>query len=200
MCIRDRDTPLTELDEVQWTALMHGTGDQTLDELEFRSSLDVDAVRKFRVRWEGLLNNLRRRHKETDSDWVRNEIEKYMTRIECDACGGARLKPEILSVYINKRSIVDVTDLSVIDALGWITSLQDNSSTPLGTKEFAIARQILQEINGRLSFLRDVGLDYLSLNRSAATLSGGEGQRIRLATQIGSALMGVLYVLSLIHI
>ena len=188
------DTPLTELDEVQWTALMHGTGDQTLDELEFRSSLDVDAVRKFRVRWEGLLNNLRRRHKETDSDWVRNEIEKYMTRIECDACGGARLKPEILSVYINKRSIVDVTALSVIDALGWITSLQDDTSTPLGTKEFAIARQILQEINGRLSFLRDVGLDYLSLNRSAATLSGGEGQRIRLATQIGSALMGVLYV------
>jgi excinuclease ABC subunit A len=117
-----------------------------------------------------------------------------MARIQCDSCNGARLKPEILSVFIDKRSIVDVTELAVVDALEWIETLQNQEQSPLGVREFAIGRQILKEIQGRLTFLRDVGLDYLSLNRSAATLSGGEGQRIRLATQIGSALMGVLYV------
>ena len=188
------DTPLNELSDLQWSALMNGTGDTAIDELEFRSSSDATSVRKFRVRWEGVLNNLRRRHRETDSDWVRTEIEKYMARIQCDSCNGARLKPEILSVFIDKQSIVDVTELAVTDALNWIQTLQDEEQSPLGTREFAIGRQILKEIQGRLTFLRDVGLDYLSLNRSAATLSGGEGQRIRLATQIGSALMGVLYV------
>ena len=117
-----------------------------------------------------------------------------MARIQCDSCNGARLKPEILSVFIDKQSIVDVTELAVADALNWIETLQSETQSPLGVREFAIGRQILKEIQGRLIFLRDVGLDYLSLNRSAATLSGGEGQRIRLATQIGSALMGVLYV------
>jgi excinuclease ABC subunit A len=186
------DQPLEELDEHQWRTLMHGTGDEVVDEIEFRSS--SGRVRKYSVTWEGVMTNLERRYKETESDWVRSDIERYMVAVPCPACHGARLKPEMIAVTVDGQSIVDVARMSVADSLAWTERLRNETDTPLSTREYSIARQILQEIEGRLTFLRDVGLDYLTLDRSAATLSGGEGQRIRLATQIGSALMGVLYV------
>ena len=186
-------TPLAKLSAKQYRALMHGTGDLAVDEIEFKST-SSGRVRKYTVTWEGVMTNLDRRYRETESEWVRADIERYMVAVPCPACGGARLKPEMLAVSVDDRSIVDVARLSVADSLAWTETLRDEARTPLSARDSAIARQILQEIAGRLVFLRDVGLDYLTLDRSAGTLSGGEGQRIRLATQIGSALMGVLYV------
>ena len=190
--------PLEKFTPKQYQALMHGTGDMAIDEVDFKSSRS-GRVRKYSITWEGVMTNLERRYKETESDWVRSDIERYMVAVPCDACGGARLKPEMLAVTVpstddTDRSIVDVARMSVADSLAWTEGLRADASTPLSTRDFAIAKQILQEIGGRLVFLRDVGLEYLTLDRSAGTLSGGEGQRIRLATQIGSALMGVLYV------
>ena len=185
--------PIDQFTPKQYQALMHGTGDLAIDEIDFKSSRS-GRVRKYSVTWEGVLTNLERRYKETESEWVRADIERYMVPVPCPACKGARLKPEMLAVSVEDRSIVDVARLSVADSLAWTEGLRDEASTPLSTRDFSIAKQILQEIGGRLVFLRDVGLDYLTLDRSAGTLSGGEGQRIRLATQIGSALMGVLYV------
>ncbi len=151
--------------------------------------------------FEGVIPNLSRRYRETDSDYVRGEIERYMAANPCPTCHGARLKPEALSITIpspNDRgrelNIVDVTRMSVAEAIRWVEGLQDEARTPLTEREQTIARQILKEIQSRLTFLNDVGLDYLTLDRAAGTLSGGEAQRIRLATQIGSSLMGVLYV------
>lgn len=184
------DQPLEEFTPKQLGALLHGTGDQKMA-VKFRSRGGRD--HEYEVSWEGVLSNLKRRYQETDSDWVRSDIERYMIEVPCPSCEGARLKPDSLAVTVNERSILDVTRDSVGDALTWVEDLRSDN-TPLSGREQQIARQILQEINGRLTFLRDVGLDYLTLDRSAATLSGGEGQRIRLATQIGSALMGVLYV------
>ena len=184
------DQPLEEFTPEQLGALLHGTGDKKMA-VKFRSRGGRN--HEYEVSWEGVLTNLKRRYQETDSDWVRSDIERYMIEIPCPACEGARLKPDSLAVTVNDRSILDVTRDSVGDALTWVERLRSDD-TPLTGREQQIARQILQEINGRLTFLRDVGLDYLTLDRSAATLSGGEGQRIRLATQIGSALMGVLYV------
>ncbi|MDA1240680.1 MAG: excinuclease ABC subunit UvrA, partial [Chloroflexi bacterium] len=189
--------PIEKLTAKQVHALMHGTGDLAVDEIEFKST--SGRSRKYTVTWEGVMSNLDRRYRETESDWVRSDIERYMVPVPCDVCRGARLKPEMLAVTVGSedgtdRSIVDVARMSVAEALAWTEGLRDESRTPLSARDFAIARQILQEIGGRLVFLRDVGLDYLTLDRSAGTLSGGEGQRIRLATQIGSALMGVLYV------
>ena len=186
-------TPLAKLSAKQYRSLMHGTGDLAVDEIEFKST-SSGRVRKYTVTWEGVMTNLDRRYRETESEWVRADIERYMVAVPCPACGGARLKPEMLAVSVDDRSIVDVARLSVADSLAWTETLRDEARTPLSARDSAIARQILQEIAGRLVFLRDVGLDYLTLDRSAGTLSGGEGQRIRLATQIGSALMGVLYV------
>ena len=159
-----------------------------------------------RYRWktafEGVINNLQRRHHETESDYVRTEIERYMTRRACKDCGGKRLRPEALAVLIGGRSVIDATDLSVTAAARWIDDLRRFDPDPtdeydpprLSAREHAIAEQILKEIAERLSFLVNIGLDYLTLSRTASTLSGGEAQRIRLATQIGSGLMGVLYV------
>jgi excinuclease ABC subunit A len=186
------DRPVSELTEEQWRTLMHGTDGKAIDEVEIRTSRGTS--RKYRVTWEGVLTNLERRYKETESDWVRSDIERYMVAVDCPTCRGARLKPEVLHVFVDGRSILDVVRMSVAESLPWVESLRDEASTPLNARQAAIGRQILQEIHGRLVFLRDVGLDYLTLDRSAGTLSGGEGQRIRLATQIGSALMGVLYV------
>ncbi len=149
--------------------------------------------RRYETQFEGIINNLERRYRETDSDWSRTEIERYMTAVPCASCGGARLKAESLAVRVDERSIVDVTRMSVSDASRWSQRLS-GEGTPLSPREMAIAAQILKEIRERLTFLVDVGLDYLTLDRAAATLSGGEAQRIRLATQIGSSLMGVLYV------
>ena len=148
---------------------------------------------RWNTTFEGVIPNLSRRYKETDSDYIRTEIEKYMAENPCPACGGARLKPESLAVTVDERNISAVTRLSIDDALAWVESLQAPTS-PLSERERTIAYQILKEIRSRLTFLRDVGLDYLTLERRTGTLAGGEAQRIRLATQIGSSLMGVLYV------
>jgi excinuclease ABC subunit A len=141
--------------------------------------------------FEGLVPNLERRYRETDSEWVKNELEKYMVARPCPVCGGAKLKPEVLSVTVDGLNIAHVAQKSITEALQWSEQLTDR----LSDREQQIARQVLKEIRARLGFLVDVGLDYLTIDRTSSTLSGGEAQRIRLATQIGSSLMGVLYIL-----
>ena len=145
--------------------------------------------RSYDAGFEGVINNLERRYRETESDWVKQEIERLMMQKPCPACNGGRLKPEYLAVTVDGMNIMDLCRHSVLAALGRIERLK------LSERETLIARQVLKEIRERLGFLHDVGLDYLTLDRGAATLSGGEAQRIRLATQIGSRLMGVLYIL-----
>jgi excinuclease ABC subunit A len=141
--------------------------------------------------FEGVVPNLERRYRETDSEYIKTEIERYMVARPCPVCGGKRLKPEILAVTVDGSNIWEVSTLSITAACEWMTGLPDR----LTEREQTIARQVLKEITARLGFLVDVGLDYLTLDRTSQTLSGGEAQRIRLATQIGSSLMGVLYIL-----
>ena len=141
--------------------------------------------------FEGVVTNLERRYRETDSEYIKTELEKYMVERPCPACKGKRLRPEALGVTVDGRDISDVADLSITDALEWAQSLPSRISE----RERTIAYQVLKEIRARLGFLVDVGLDYLTVNRTSQTLSGGEAQRIRLATQIGTTLMGVLYIL-----
>jgi excinuclease ABC subunit A len=148
---------------------------------------------KWDTTYEGVITNLERRYRETDSDWVKSEIEKFMAENPCPTCKGSRLNPQALAVTVDGRGISEITHLSITDALAWFTRLRDDSSA-LSERERTIAYQILKEIHARLTFLRDVGLDYLTLDRKTGSLAGGEAQRIRLATQIGSFLMGVLYV------
>ena len=143
----------------------------------------------YHANWEGLVNNYERRHKETNSNYIREELEKYMSFKPCPRCHGARLKDESLAVTVGGKNIKEVSDMSIGDARRFFQELK------LTEREAFIAKQVLKEINSRLGFLVDVGLDYITLSRSAGTLSGGEAQRIRLATQIGSSLMGVLYIL-----
>ncbi|UFU08128.1 excinuclease ABC subunit UvrA [Ruania halotolerans] len=145
--------------------------------------------RSYSTGFEGVISFLQRRHSETESEWSRDKYEEYMREVPCPACRGARLKPEVLAVTVGGKSIADVCFLSIEEAKRFLDDLE------LGEREAAIAGQVLKEIHSRLGFLLDVGLDYLSLSRAAGTLSGGEAQRIRLATQIGSGLVGVLYVL-----
>lgn len=174
--------PTSELSEDQVRIVMYGTGKET-----FRVSLGMG--RSFETTYEGVVPNLERRHRETDSDFIRRDIERFMQEKPCHACHGLRLKPEVLSITIDNKSIMEICSLSIDDALSWFQLLS------LNEKDAKIAQLILKEIVARLQFLQDVGLNYLNLLRSAATLSGGEAQRIRLATQIGSGLTGVLYVL-----
>lgn len=174
--------PTGELKQADIDKLMYGTGNE-----KYRVSLG--SGRSFETTYEGVIPNLERRHKETESDFMRRDIERFMQERPCHACHGRRLRPEVLAVTINDKSIMDICELSIDDALDFMAKVQ------LSDKEAHIAKQILKEVNARLSFLKDVGLNYLSLARSAVTLSGGEAQRIRLATQIGSGLQGVLYVL-----
>ncbi len=141
--------------------------------------------------FEGVVTNLERRFKETESEYIRTELEKFMVQKPCPTCGGKRLRPEVLAVSIADRNIADVSEFSVTDALDWASDLGGR----ITEREATIGRQVLKEIVARLGFLVDVGLDYLTLNRSSISLSGGEAQRIRLATQIGTTLMGVLYIL-----
>ena len=145
----------------------------------------------YKATFEGVVTNLERRYRETDSDYIKAELEKFMVTRPCPVCGGKRLRPEILAVTIGDRNVWDVSTLSITDALAWATGL----SATLSERERTIAFQLLKEIVARLGFLVDVGLDYLTLDRTSVTLSGGEAQRIRLATQIGTTLMGVLYIL-----
>ncbi|HWE99244.1 MAG TPA: excinuclease ABC subunit UvrA [Caulobacteraceae bacterium] len=152
-----------------------------------------DNARKYEVNktFEGVMPNLERRWRETDSAWVREELGRYQSETPCSVCGGARLKPEALSVKVGGRNIAEVSTLAIRPARDWFAALEDQFTT----KELEIGRRILKEINDRLRFLVDVGLEYLNLARGSGTLSGGESQRIRLASQIGSGLTGVLYVL-----
>jgi excinuclease ABC subunit A len=145
----------------------------------------------YKANVEGIIANLERRYRETESDYIKAEIEKFMVTKPCPTCGGKRLRPEILAVTIGDRNIWDIATLSITDALRWATGLGAN----LNERERAIAYQVVKEIVARLGFLVDVGLDYLTMDRTSVTLSGGEAQRIRLATQIGTTLMGVLYIL-----
>jgi excinuclease ABC subunit A len=174
--------PTGELTPEQLKIIMYGTGKET-----FKVALGLG--RSFETTYEGVVPNLERRHKETDSDFIRRDIERFMQEKPCHACNGRRLKPEVLAITVGKESIMDVCSLSIDDALAWFNGLK------LNDKEAKIAQLILKEIGARLKFLQDVGLNYLNLLRGATTLSGGEAQRIRLATQIGSGLTGVLYVL-----
>jgi excinuclease ABC subunit A len=180
-------TPWSKLPKKVQDAILFGTGDE---EVEFTYE---DGVRKYKNSkpFEGVIHNIERRFRETDSDWVREELSRYQDAHPCDACGGYRLKPQALAVKIDGLHIGQVTDMSIRAANDWFAELPKK----LNKKQNEIAVRILKEIRERLQFLVDVGLDYLTLSRSSGTLSGGESQRIRLASQIGSGLTGVLYVL-----
>ena len=178
--------PIGELAEEDRKILLYGAGKQTF---RFTARNRWNRTKSYFGRFEGIINNLERRYHETESDFMKSEIAKYMAETECPTCHGARLKPEVLAVTINNQNIVDVTTRSITAAQQWFSELKLNQT------EQVIAKQVLKEIKDRLKFLADVGLTYLTLNRTAYTLSGGEAQRIRLASQIGSGLTGVLYVL-----
>jgi len=180
------EAPWGELSARAREILLHGAPDRKLTFAAGSGSAAYESV------WEGILGNVERRYRETSSDGVRAQLEEYMTERPCDACHGHRLKPESLAVLLYGRSIGAIVDLPVTEALAFFEGLPRGRD---GTLDGDVAAPILREVTERLSFLRDVGLDYLTLGRAAGSLSGGEAQRIRLATQIGSRLVGVLYIL-----
>lgn len=182
----DMDTPVKNIPKHLLDKVLYGSGDE---KIYFHYENDFGQTREGYIEFEGVIHNVERRYKETSSDYIREQMEKYMAHQKCPACHGARLKKESLAVLINGQTISQVTDLSIEEANQFFEHLS------LTEKEMAIARLVLREIRERLGFLTNVGLDYLTLSRSAGTLSGGEAQRIRLATQIGSRLTGVLYIL-----
>jgi excinuclease ABC subunit A len=200
------DKPWRSLPEEAQRKILYGVGDGKKVKVRHRSHRG--RVFEWDTSFEGVIPNLERRYRDTQSDYMRNEIERYMMTLPCDECDGNRLQPQSLAVTIADRSIIQVTNLSVSEAIEWTESIQGTGKGPAVTprwpkfrdaaafsaRDLIIGDQILKEIDSRLKFLSNVGLEYLSLSRSAGTLSGGEGQRIRLATQIGSGLMGVLYV------
>ncbi|WP_309135656.1 excinuclease ABC subunit UvrA [Cellulomonas sp.] len=179
------DTPWRALPKRAKDAVLHGQN----HEVKVRYKNRWGRERTYSTGFEGVITFLQRRHSETESEWSKEKYEAYMREVPCPVCRGARLKPEVLAVRVGGKSIADVCDLPIDEAREFLDALE------LGERERAIAAQVLKEIQARLGFLLDVGLDYLSLSRPAGTLSGGEAQRIRLATQIGSGLVGVLYVL-----
>ncbi len=183
------DTPIKDLPKKYLDVIMFGTGDRKIH--VSGESATRDASYQFNTVFEGVIPNLERRYRETDSEYMRSEIENYMRIRQCPVCLGRRLKPEVLAVTVADKGIVDVSQMSIEDADVFFESLLKK----LNAKELQIGRLILKEITARISFLLNVGLSYLSLDRGADTLSGGEAQRIRLATQIGSGLTGVLYIL-----
>ena len=181
----DLNTPFKDLPAKTRAAILDGKDYKV--EVSYRNRFGRE--RRYTSGFEGVKAYIKRKHEETESDFARDRYEQYMRQVACPACGGARLNPTILGVKVGGKSIADITDLSLADALSFVCGLQ------LSAREAKIGEQVLKEIDARLQFLLDVGLDYLTLSRSAGTLSGGEAQRIRLATQIGSGLVGVLYVL-----
>ena len=185
------NTPWKNLDERQRQLILYGVKGKRFDVRYTHSS---GYERTYRSSYEGVIPNLERRYEQTESDYIRGRIQEYMREIPCRACAGRRLRPEALSVMINGQTIHEITHLPIDALKEWVESLRGGSSV-LSAREQQIAWQILRELESRVGFLSNVGLNYLSLSRSAATLSGGESQRIRLATQVGSQLTGVLYVL-----
>ncbi|NBI63586.1 excinuclease ABC subunit UvrA [Clostridiales bacterium] len=183
----DINTPYKDLPKKFKKELLYGTGNRHLKYYYKSRSNGSESYRDHP--FEGVINNLERRYRETNSDFIKDKMRKYMAITPCETCGGRRLRPEILAVTVGDKDIAQLCDLSVRDALQFVDTLE------LSEREMMIANQILKEIKARLSFLIDVGLDYLTLSRASGTLSGGESQRIRLATQIGSGLVGVLYIL-----
>ncbi|MEE9399794.1 MAG: excinuclease ABC subunit UvrA [Dehalococcoidales bacterium] len=179
-------TPVKELNEDNLNLVLYGEGGEP-----YRYRSRFGRVREYYDGFEGVIPRMERLHRDTESEYSRTEIERYMVSRPCPVCQGKRLKPESLSVTVGGGNIMDVSAMSVTQALDWVTAISDSTLTE---REKMIAHQILKEIQSRLGFLKDVGLDYLTLDRASATLSGGEAQRIRLATQIGSGLMGVLYI------
>ncbi|MEH7801415.1 excinuclease ABC subunit UvrA, partial [Bacillus pumilus] len=182
----DMDIPVKDIPSHLFDKILYGSGSERI---YFKYENDFGQVRENEIEFEGVLRNIERRYRETSSDYIREQMEKYMANQPCPTCKGYRLKKETLAVLINGKHIGEITDLSVSDALDLYGEIE------LSEKDLQIAQLILREIKERLSFLNNVGLDYLTLSRSAGTLSGGEAQRIRLATQIGSRLTGVLYIL-----
>ncbi len=182
----DLETPFKDLDENFVEELLYG---ESTTIVEFIYESKFGGSREYRAYFEGVIKNLERRYKETNSDYSREKIEEFMSEKDCPKCNGNRLRKEVLSVLVDNKNIMEVTNFSVNELIDYIENIS------LGDTQKFIATEILKEIKSRSSFLRDVGLDYLNLSRKAGTLSGGEAQRIRLATQIGSALVGVLYVL-----
>ncbi len=177
-------TPIKDISKEALNVLLYGT-----DEKMKMSRPTLYGSGTYMANFEGIINNLERRFKETTSDWARWEIEQVMTACRCPDCNGTRLKPEILSVTVGGKNISEFCDMSIVNAIDFINNLE------LSEKDKFISESIIKEINSRLNFLKSVGLEYLTLSRSSGTLSGGESQRIRLATQIGSSLMGVVYIL-----
>jgi len=182
------DVPIRDLTPAQVDILLYGSGDE---EITLRYRNQQGRIRHWGTTYEGVIPNLERRHRETNSDYMRSEIERYMATNACPACGGKRLKPESLAVTVGGKSIDQGTAMSVSAALTFFEGV----TKQLSKRDLAIGERILKEIRERLGFMVNVGLDYLTLDRSATTLAGGEAQRLRLATQIGSQLMGVLYIL-----
>ena len=183
------DTPIKELSKEQLRVILYGDGGE-----HYRYRNRFGKVREYYYGYEGVIPRMERLHRDTESEHSRADIERYMVSRLCPVCEGRRLKPESLAVTIGGKNIIGVSSMSITRALDWGVALSDGKKTILSEREQIIAREILKEIQSRLGFLKDVGLDYLTLDRPSATLSGGEAQRIRLATQIGSGLMGVLYI------
>ncbi|UCC86542.1 MAG: excinuclease ABC subunit UvrA, partial [Anaerolineales bacterium] len=188
------DMPVRKLPAKQRDIILYGS--KPGDRITLRYQNAEGQERVYQTTYEGVIPNLQRRYKESTSDYVRSEIERYMSARPCPVCHGKRLRPEALAVTVADKPIDQLTTMAVAEALGWVQKLRGlDEGSPLSDREQKIARQVLKEIYDRLNFMVNVGLDYLSLDRGASTLSGGEAQRIRLATQIGSQLMGCLYIL-----
>lgn len=188
----DVHTPVGKLTEKQIEVILNGAGKEKYQATYTSQNSNYET----QTTYEGVIPNLERRYHESDSDYVRKNIERFMEELTCGLCNGKRLRPEILSITVDERSIYDVTEMSIEEAQAFFeTMLPESGLHKLTQSEYMIGRLIIQEVISRLQFLHNVGLAYLTLNRSANTLSGGEAQRIRLATQIGSSLQGVLYVL-----
>ena len=179
------DIPWKDLPEKAKNAILYGTGNDRI-RVSYEKSYGSGS---YVTRFEGIVTNIERRYRDTQSDEAKKHLEEYMTEEKCRACGGKRLKKESLAVTVNGKNIAELSDMQIEAARGFLTSIELTPSQKI------IAERILKELDSRLGFLVNVGLEYLTLSRYANTLSGGEAQRIRLATQIGSGLVGVLYIL-----
>ena len=188
----DVDEPISTLTKAQLNLLLYGTNGEEI-QVEYLGRSGRHST--FNTPFEGVIGNMMRRYKDTDSEWIRAKIGAFISLKPCPECHGKRLRKEALGVTVDGKNIIQVTEWSVKKTLEWVVRLMDESQSVLSRRDMVIADRLLREIKARLGFMVDVGLDYLTLERSAVSLSGGEAQRIRLATQVGSKLMGVLYVL-----